>query len=69
MVGILAKAQEKYPVQVHAAVAARNHYHLILTPDDLEQLADFMDYVQPPVMWRGEPRPKAEAGIGGGYCT
>ncbi len=25
MVGILGKAQEKYPVQIHAAVAASNH--------------------------------------------
>ncbi len=30
MVGVLGKAQEKYPVQTHAAVAASNHYHLIL---------------------------------------
>ncbi len=45
MVGILGKAQEKYPVQIHAAVAASNHYHLILTPADAEQLADFMEYV------------------------
>ncbi len=39
------KAQEKYPVQIHAAVAASNHYHLILTPADAEQLSDFMEYV------------------------
>ena len=45
MVGILGRAQEKYPVLIHAAVAASNHYHLIVTPADLEQLADFMEYV------------------------
>ena len=45
MVGILAKAQEKYPVQIHAAVATSNHYHLILTPTDAEELADFMEFV------------------------
>ncbi len=45
MVGVLGKAQEKYPVQIHAAVAASNHYHLILTPADAEQLSDFMEYV------------------------
>ncbi len=45
MVGILARAQEKYPVKVHAAVAASNHYHLILTPEDVDELADFMEYV------------------------
>ena len=45
MVGILARAQEKYPVKIHAAIAASNHYHLILTPADVEQLADFMEFV------------------------
>ena len=45
MVGILAKAQEKYPVQIHAAVAASNHFHLILTPADAEELAGFMEFV------------------------
>lgn len=44
-VGILARAQEKYPVRIHAVVAVSNHYHMILTPDDLEQLANFMEYV------------------------
>ena len=45
MVGILGKAQEKYPVKIHAAVAASNHYHLILTPADMGELSDFMEYV------------------------
>ncbi len=45
MAGVLARAQEKYPVRIHAAVAASNHYHLILTPDDVDQLADFMEFV------------------------
>ena len=45
MVGILGRAQELYPVQIHAAVAASNHYHLILTPEDLDQLGDFMEFV------------------------
>ena len=45
MVGILGKAQERYPVQIHAAVATSNHYHLILTPADAEELADFMEFV------------------------
>ena len=38
--GVLARAQELYPLEIHAAVSAQNHYHLILTPDDAEQLAD-----------------------------
>lgn len=45
MVGILARAQEKYPVSIHAAVALGSHYHFIVTPDDAEQLADFMEFV------------------------
>ncbi len=45
MTGVLAKAQEKYPVKIHAAIAASNHYHLILTPADAEELADFMEFV------------------------
>ncbi len=45
MAGVLAKAQEKYPVKIHAAIAASNHYHLILTPADVEELADFMEFV------------------------
>ena len=45
IVGILARAQEKYPGQIHAAVAVSNHYHLILTPEDGDQLSHFMEYV------------------------
>ncbi len=44
IVGVLVKAQELYPVKVHAAVAANNHYHLILTPKDEDELGDFMEY-------------------------
>ena len=33
------------PVRIHAAVATSSHYHLILTPDDAEQLSDFMEFV------------------------
>ncbi len=44
IVGVLAQAQKAHPVQVHAAVAANNHYHLILTPEDEDQLSDFMEY-------------------------
>ncbi len=44
-VGVLGRAQEKYPVRVHAAVAISSHYHLIVTPDDAEQLANFMEHL------------------------
>ncbi len=43
--GVLARGQEKYPVRIHAAVALQNHYHLLLTPDDVDQLSDFMEFV------------------------
>ena len=43
-VGVLARAQKKHPVKIHAAVALSSHYHLIVTPDDAEQLADFMEF-------------------------
>ncbi len=44
-VGVLARAQKKYPVKIHAAAAVSSHYHLIVTPDDAKQLADFMEFV------------------------
>ncbi len=44
-VGVLALAQKKFPVRIHAATAVSSHYHLIVTPDDAEQLADFMEFV------------------------
>ena len=44
-VGILGRAQKKHPVKIHAAVATNSHYHLILTPDDAEQLAKFMEHL------------------------
>ncbi len=44
--GVLAHAQEKNPgLRIHAAVALSSHYHLILTPVDGDQLADFMEHV------------------------
>ena len=44
-VGILGRAQKKHPVKIHAAVSTSSHYHMILTPDDAEQLAKFMEHV------------------------
>ncbi len=44
-IGILGRAQEEHPVKIHAAVATSSHYHLILTPEDAEQLALFMGFV------------------------
>jgi len=45
VVGVLARAQELYPVLIHSVVMISNHWHLILTPENREQLADFMEYV------------------------
>ena len=43
--GILARAQREHPVQIHAFVFLSNHYHLLLSVRDAQQLADFMCYV------------------------
>jgi len=45
VIGVLARAQELYPVQIHFGSMLSSHYHLILTPDDREQLANFMEFV------------------------
>ncbi|HEX7186263.1 MAG TPA: transposase [Thermoanaerobaculia bacterium] len=44
LVGVLARAQKLYPAGVCVAVAASNHYHLLLRVEDAKQLADFMGY-------------------------
>lgn len=43
-VGLLARSQERYPVQIHAFACLSNHCHLLLTPRDAYQLAAFMRY-------------------------
>ncbi len=45
IVGVLGRAQDRYPVRIHAYAFASNHYHLTLTVDDARQLAQFMGYV------------------------
>ena len=40
--GCLGKAQELYPVRLHAVVVMSSHFHLLLSPDDSQQLARFM---------------------------
>ncbi len=44
-IGILGRAQEEHPVKIHAVVATSSHYHMILTPEDAEQLSKFMGFV------------------------
>ncbi|MGH9379719.1 MAG: transposase [Thermoanaerobaculia bacterium] len=44
--GVLGRAQELYPVKIHALVCLSTHYHMLVTPKDSEQLARFMDFFQ-----------------------
>jgi len=42
-IGVLAYAQQSRPVSIHAFSCLFTHYHLLLTPADAHQLADFME--------------------------
>ncbi len=43
--GVLGRAQSRHPVRCHGAVFLSSHYHLLLSVDDANQLARFMEYV------------------------
>ena len=45
VIGVMARAQELYPVEIHAFVFPSNHYHLLLSVEDALQLARFMNYL------------------------
>jgi REP element-mobilizing transposase RayT len=45
VVGVLGRAQRKYPIRLCGYSFASNHFHLILDVDDALQLARFMRYV------------------------
>ncbi len=45
ILGVLAKAQERYLMTVCAFIYLSNHCHLLLQPEDAWQLARFMNYV------------------------
>src|SRR4030095_4563583 len=45
VVGVLGRAQRKYPTRVCGYVFASNHLHLILDVDNAHQLCCFMRYV------------------------
>lgn len=45
ILGILARAQRLYPVEIHGFAFLSNHYHLLLTVPDAESLARFMQYL------------------------
>lgn len=44
VIGVLAKAQDLYRVEIHAFVFLSNHYHLLLSVESALQLARFMNY-------------------------
>jgi len=46
LIGILGRAQRLYGVTLHACVVLSNHYHLLLTVDSAQQMAQFMAYFQ-----------------------
>ena len=45
ILGILARAQRRYPVGICAFSWISNHYHILLRVDDAQQLSKFMAYV------------------------
>ena len=45
VIGVLARAQKLYPVELHAFVFLSNHYHLLLSVDNALRLARFMNYL------------------------
>jgi len=45
VVGVLARAQRLYPVEIHAYVFLSNHYHLLLSVESALVLARFMNYL------------------------
>jgi hypothetical protein len=45
VVGVLGRAQQKYPIRCCAYLFISNHFHLLLDVDDAHQLALFMGYL------------------------
>ncbi len=45
VIGILARAVERYPLRIHAFAFLSNHFHLLVSPESAHQLADFMRYL------------------------
>ncbi len=45
ILGVLGRAQRKYPVDVHAFAFLSNHYHLLLSVPDAKRLAEFMNFL------------------------
>jgi hypothetical protein len=45
IIGILGRAQALYGLQIHAFVFLSNHYHLLCSPADAQQLARAMCFI------------------------
>ncbi len=45
MLGILGRAQSRYDLVIHGLVFLSNHYHLLCSPSDPQQLARFMGFL------------------------
>jgi hypothetical protein len=46
ILGTLARAQVRYGMVIHGFIFLSDHFHMLLSPDDGRQLADFMCYVK-----------------------
>lgn len=44
ILGVLGRAQRKYPVDIHAFVFLSNHYHMLISVPDAHRMAKFMGY-------------------------
>ena len=44
--GALGRAQRRYGVEIHAFVFLSNHYHLLISVSDAQQMARFVGYVE-----------------------
>jgi len=45
VIGVLARSQKHYPVDLHGFVFLSNHYHILLSAESALQLARFMNYL------------------------
>ena len=43
--GVVGRARELFPVQLHVVSVMSNHYHLLMSPGDAEQQANFMGHL------------------------
>ena len=44
ILGVLGRAQRRYPIEIIAFSLLSSHYHMLLRVDTAKQLADFMGY-------------------------